>query len=272
MPLKGRHFSGKDLGVSINDVAYLQKICNYVAVTEKESPGVYTAYGVYQGMLAGLNHALGKATLKGVKVAVQGVGEVGTYLVDLLLKQGAKVVVSDVHPEPLKRLLKAYPKVRMVPPEEILFQDCDVFSPCALGGVLRAEDVDAYKFKIVAGGANNQLESPAVAKMLEQRKITYLPDYVINAGGLIAVGAFGQKSKQAIQRQVDDIPARIKMILDRSQRHGITTDAAALNMAKQRLAGRESAFTPVQPKSPPLPLPMPLQNFSAYHGTDMTLT
>ncbi len=190
--LKGRYYTGTDVGTVGMDFVAAGKQTKYVVGLPEEYGGsgnsaVITAYGVWRAMKATAKEAFGSDSLRGLKVAVQGLGKVGCNLVGHLVQEGAELVVTDVSEESLHRIKEEYPLVGMVQPEEIFAVECDIFSPNALGAVINDETIPRLKCKAVCGAANNVLAEPRHGDLLHARGILYAPDYVANAGGLIQV-------------------------------------------------------------------------------------
>lgn len=185
--LQGRRYTGRDLGVSTEDIDVMRTETKWVA--DETSAGVgdlseATAFGVYQGIRACLAEAYGSDSLKGRHIAVQGVGEVGYWVVKYSVENGAEVTLSDISPKAIEKIKREFP-VAVVPPNEIYEVDCDVFSPCAIGGIINRESVPKFKCRIIAGSANNALETEEDGIGLFQRGILYATDYVINSGAMI---------------------------------------------------------------------------------------
>jgi leucine dehydrogenase len=201
-------------------------------------PGPVTARGVYLGVKAAAKRGLGADDMRGVRVAIQGVGSVGGGLARLLAQDGAKLVLADVNVERAKALA-AELGAEAVDAGEILTLDTDLFSPNALGAILTEQSIPQIKAKVVAGGANNQLATRADGARLHDRGILYAPDYVINAGGIINVGLeyLGQGNMAEVQSRVDKIPERLIEVWDESDRTGDPESEVADRIA-QRLIGR----------------------------------
>jgi len=185
--LHGRRYTGRDLGVSTEDIDWMRAETKWVA--DETSAGVgdlseATAFGVLQGMMACLAEAHGNDSLKNRNLAVQGVGEVGYWVVKYAIAEGAEVTISDVNPKAIEKTKKEFP-VSVVAPDEIYDVDCDIFSPCAIGGVINSATVQKVKCKIIAGSANNVLATNEDGIALFDRGILYAPDYIVNAGALI---------------------------------------------------------------------------------------
>ncbi|MEV8068803.1 Glu/Leu/Phe/Val dehydrogenase dimerization domain-containing protein, partial [Streptomyces sp. NPDC085995] len=192
--LGGRYVTACDVGTYVADMDVVARECRWTTGRSPENGGagdssVLTAFGVYQGMRASAQHLWGDPTLRGRTVGIAGVGKVGHHLVRHLLDEGAEVVITDVRPEAVRRVVEAHPTVRQVADTEALIrvEGLDVYAPCALGGALNDDSVAALTAKVVCGAANNQLAHPGVEKDLADRGILYAPDYVVNAGGVIQV-------------------------------------------------------------------------------------
>jgi len=191
--LHGRYITACDVGTFSEDMDVIARECDHVTgrTTGQGGAGdssVLTAYGVFEGMRAAAEVAWGVPTLAGRTVGIAGVGKVGRHLVEHLLEDGARVVVSDVSPEAVLRVLDAHPEVRAAGSTDELVRDAiDVYAPCALGGALTDEVVGVLQAKVVCGAANNQLAHDGVEKLLADAGILYAPDYCVNSGGLIQV-------------------------------------------------------------------------------------
>lgn len=191
--LHGRYLTACDVGTYSEDMDVIARECDYVTGRTVAHGGagdssVLTAYGVFQGMRAAAEVAWGAPTLAGRTVGVAGVGKVGHHLVEHLLEDGASVVVTDVSPDAVGRVVDAHPEVRSVADTEALVAEpIDVYAPCALGGALNDDVVATLQARVVCGAANNQLAHDGVEKLLADAGILYAPDYCVNSGGLIQV-------------------------------------------------------------------------------------
>ena len=164
--------------------------CRSIAAGGSGTASPWTAMGVFEGIKASLRYQRGSDDLGGVRVLIQGVGEVGGRLAELLHADGAALLLSDVDAARVAQLAARLPGTQVVAPEDAYATECDVYSPCAMGATLNERTIPILRCSIVAGAANNQLETPADADRLRARGILYAPDYVINAGGIIrGVGA-----------------------------------------------------------------------------------
>lgn len=237
--LGGKYITAQDVGMSEADMVSLSKVTDYVAGLPHQGgdPGPYTARGVFLGVQAAAKHALGTDDLRGVHVAIQGVGSVGGGLARYLAEQGAKLTLADVDAKRAGELA-AELGGKAVAADVIMDVEADIFSPCALGAILTQSSVAGLKVNAVAGGANNQLATGPEGQMLADRGILYAPDYVINAGGIINVlRHIDSANDDEINRRIDAIPGRLAAIWAESDSSGITPAEVADNMA-QKLIGR----------------------------------
>jgi valine dehydrogenase (NAD+) len=191
--LSGRYVTACDVGTYVADMDVVATECDYVTGRSESQGGagdssVLTAFGVYQGMRAGAQHLWGEPSLSGRTVGIAGVGKVGHLLADLAVEDGAKVVVTDVNPDAVRRVLDAHPEVEAVgSTDELVSRRLDVYAPCALGHAVTADLAGRLDARLICGGANNQLADAGVAARLAERDVLYLPDFMVNAGGVIQV-------------------------------------------------------------------------------------
>jgi leucine dehydrogenase len=243
--LGGRYVTAEDVGTTTADMSQVARATRYVAglgAAPGEAggdPGPKTALGVFLGLKAAVKFRLGRADLADVSVAVQGAGGVGYHLCGMLAAEGAKLSVADVRPVAVQRVCDEF-KARAVAVEEVLFEDVDVLSPCALGAVLSAQSIPRLRARVVAGAANNQLAQGQDGAALPAAGILYAPDYVINAGGIISVSReyHGGASEAQVIADIHGIPARLTEIFERARRENRTTNAVADEMARERLGRR----------------------------------
>jgi leucine dehydrogenase len=243
--LGGRYVTAEDVGTTTTDMTQVARGTRYVAglgAAPGEAggdPGPKTALGVFLGLKAAVKFRLGRADLADVSVAVQGAGGVGYHLCGMLAAEGAKLSVADVRPVALQRVCDEF-KARAVAVEEVLFEDVDVISPCALGAVLSAQSIPRLRARVIAGAANNQLAQGQDGAALPAAGILYAPDYVINAGGIISVSReyHGGASEAQVIADIQGIPARLTEIFERARRENRTTNAVADELARERL-GRQ---------------------------------
>jgi valine dehydrogenase (NAD+) len=241
--LGGRYYTACDVGTYSEDMDVIAQESRFVTGRTVAQGGagdssVLTAYGVFQGMRAAAEATWGSPTLAGRTVGVAGVGKVGHHLVQHLLEDGARVVISDLHEPAVRRVLEAHPEVSSVPDTDALVAaPLDVYSPCALGDALTDEVVATLQARVVCGAANNQLAHPGVEKQLADRGILYAPDYVVNAGGLIQV------ADELHGFDFERARARASLILDTTREvfalaesEGVPPAVAADRIAERRMA------------------------------------
>jgi leucine dehydrogenase len=199
-------------------------------------PSPVTALGVFSGLRAAVEEKFDRSDLSGMKVAVQGVGHVGYHLVGHLVEAGAKVVVADVDIESVRKTISDH-HIEAVSPEEIYEQDCDIFAPCAMGGIINETTIPKLKCQLIAGAANNQLgDEKADGARLSEAGILYSPDFVINAGGLINVAneLQGYNQERALN-QAQGVYDILKAIFAHARENNIPTYRAANNLAMDRI-------------------------------------
>lgn len=238
--LGGRYVIAEDVGVSVEDVEIMARVTRHVAGTRAGGggdPSPATAYGVLMGIRAAVAHKLGRDTLDGVHVAVQGLGHVGYGLCRGLAEAGARLTVSDIDAAAVERAREEF-SAHIVEPAEICGAAADVFAPCALGAVLNDRTIPRLKARIVAGSANNQLAEPRHGAELTRRGILYAPDYVINAGGVVFISHEGPSFNEAAAlAHVARIRETLGQIFTHAERQGIPTSEAADRLARDRLRG-----------------------------------
>ncbi|GAA3517373.1 Glu/Leu/Phe/Val dehydrogenase dimerization domain-containing protein [Aeromicrobium panaciterrae] len=240
--LNGRYYTACDVGTFSPDMDIIARECDYVTGRTVEHGGagdssVLTAYGVYQGMRASAFHVWGDQSLAGKTVGVAGVGKVGKHLVGLLLEDGADVVVTDVYAPAVEALQEAHPQIKVVADTAALVREpLDIYAPCALGGALDDEVVGVLSAKIVCGAANNQLAHDGIGKLLEERGITYAPDYCVNAGGLVQVAdeleGFNFDRAKVRAAKIYDTTLSV---LEHARSEGVPPSVAADQVAEQRM-------------------------------------
>ncbi|HVJ00053.1 MAG TPA: Glu/Leu/Phe/Val dehydrogenase dimerization domain-containing protein [Sphingomonas sp.] len=243
--LGGRYVTAEDVGMSEARMKVIAQQTKYVSGLPVESgaaggdPGPYTARGIYLGVKAAAKRGLGADDMKGVHVAIQGVGSVGGGLAKLLAKDGARLTLADVNADKARALAEEL-DAETVDATEVLALEADIVSPNALGAILTEKTIAALRTKVIAGGANNQLATHADGQRLYERGILYAPDYVINAGGIINVGLeyLGHGDEAEVMARIDRIPERLTEVWDESDRAGRPASEVADTIA-QRLIGRE---------------------------------
>jgi leucine dehydrogenase len=242
--LCGRYITAEDVGMDVADMVEVSRQTKYVAGLPAEDrgvggdPGPHTSLGVFLGIKAAVRRALGKDSVAGLHIAIQGAGSVATGVAMHAAAEGAKLSIADVDSEKAKKLAEMAGG-EVVDPADILFLDADVVSPNALGAILNEESIAKLRTPIVAGGANNQLAKPADGAFLNERGILYAPDYVINGGGIINVCTeyLGDGDASLVRERIGAIPQRLEQIWAESAATGRDPAAVADAMA-QRLIGR----------------------------------
>jgi len=242
--LGGRYVTAEDVGMSVADMIEISRSTKFVAGLPTEGsdvggdPGPHTSLGVFLGIKAAVRRALGKDSVNGLHIALQGAGSVATGVALHAAAEGARLSIADIDEAKAKKLAGAA-GATVVSPDEILNLEADVLSPCALGAVLNATTIPQLKAPVVAGAANNQLATEADGELLHQRGILYAPDYVINAGGIINVCTeyLGDGDASLVRQRIEGIPVRLEQIWAESQESGRDPAAVADAMA-QRLIGR----------------------------------
>jgi leucine dehydrogenase len=240
--LKGRYITAEDVGTNTSDMVHVHEKTKFVTGLPESmggsgDPSSVTAYGVYMGMKAAAQERWGDKSLKGKKIAVQGVGNVGENLVKLVTQEGAIVFVTDIHTDHLNAVAKKY-EAETVSPDEIYDVNMDIYAPCALGATLNEEHINRLKCAIVAGAANNQLaDENKDGKLISEKGILYAPDFLINAGGLINVySEIKGYSREKSMAQAENIFTTTLEIFKKAKTENITTISAAKIIAEERLA------------------------------------
>lgn len=246
--LGGRYVTAEDVGTTVDDMKNVASATRHVAGLPPAKgraggdPSPWTAKGVFESIKAAAGVALG-SELIGMTIAVQGVGSVGADLCRRLADAGANLIIADPDPSRRDRLAHIL-GARVVSVEDILAVDADILAPCALGGSLDVRTVGALKVKLVCGAANNQLATPDVALILQQRGIAYVPDYVANAGGIISVSAeYLGEDLANVEQRVSAIAPRVVALLQRATVERRPPADVADDMAKSVIAqaGRAEA-------------------------------
>jgi leucine dehydrogenase len=242
--LCGRYITAEDVGMSVTDMVEVRRHTQFVAGLPADGkevggdPGPHTSLGVFLGIKAAVRHKLGKDSVEGLHIALQGAGSVAGGVAMHAAAEGAKLSIADIDGQKAKALADKTGGT-VVEPDEVLFLEADVVSPCALGAILNEESISRLNTPIVAGGANNQLATPVDGMFLHERGILYAPDYVINAGGIINVCTeyLGDGDASLVRERIEGIPKRLEQIWAESAASGRDPAAVADAMA-QRLIGR----------------------------------
>lgn len=234
--LGGLLITGSDIGLDFKDVKKLGKNTRFV-IGLKANPEYYTAKGVLLSLEAVFKKILGSEDFSGCSFALQGLGKTGFNILKFISKiKGAKIFISDSDKKRMMKARKAFLRAIPVSPLSILNLPCDVFMPCAVGGVLNKKNISRLRAKIVLGSANNQLENKKSAFLLQKRGIFYAPDYLVNSGGLISVAEELESknpSKRSIIEKIEKIPERLERIMLESEKTGLPPSAVADKMAEK---------------------------------------
>ncbi|MEQ1721690.1 MAG: Glu/Leu/Phe/Val dehydrogenase dimerization domain-containing protein [Pseudobdellovibrio sp.] len=238
--LNGKYITAEDVGTGVNDMEHVFMETPWVTGIPKDfggsgDPSPYTAHGVLMGIKAAAHEKFGTDSLKGMRIAVQGLGNVGSNLVKYLVEEGAHVIVSDIDQARVKMHHDAF-KVEIVAPDAILGVDCDIQAPCAMGAIVNDQTITKFKCKVIAGGANNQLAEPRHGDQLRELGILYAPDYVVNAGGLmnVFVELEGYSPDRAFEK-TRKVYQNVKKVIEIAKRDNISTHIAADRLAEERI-------------------------------------
>src|SRR5690606_15325210 len=210
--LGGRYVTAEDVNMNTSDMEFIGLETRHVTGLPEikgggGDPSPVTAYGVYMGMKAAAKKAFGSNSLEGKRIGVQGVGQVGKYLIEYLVKEGANVLITDIFEDKLQAVAKAT-GAQVVDPNVIYDLEMDIYSPCALGATINDQTIDRLKCAVIAGAANNQLKDEAKhGLILMERGIVYAPDFLINAGGVINVDAeyYGGYNRETVYKKTEKI-------------------------------------------------------------------
>lgn len=236
--LGGRFTTGEDVGIESKDLKIMQSSSKYINGREGLAGDLapWAALGVYNSMKAALAFCNNNYDLSGRTVAIKGLGKLGMELAKLLSKAGALIVAADIDPERVELAKRDIPGIRIVSEKDIFMQPADIFSPCALSRDLSLDVIESLQAKIVCGGANNQLASPESGIVLESKGITYVPDYVANAGGLINVVSEimpGGYNRDWVEQKIASIPETVRTILGKAKETRQATSQVADQMARE---------------------------------------
>ncbi|AHZ84522.1 Leucine dehydrogenase [Bdellovibrio bacteriovorus] len=238
--LNGKYITAEDVGTSVQDMEHIYMETPWVTGIPKDfggsgDPSPYTAHGVLMGIKASAKEKFGTDSLKGIHIAVQGLGNVGSNLVKYLVEEGAVITVADIDMNRTKSVADKF-GAKAVSSDDILFTECDILAPCALGAIVNDQTITKLKTKVIAGGANNVLAEARHGDQLKELGILYAPDYVINAGGLMNVfveleGYSPERAFEKTKRVYDNI----LKVYEIAKRDGIGTHTAADRLAEERI-------------------------------------
>lgn len=241
--LNGAYVTAEDVGMSVQIMETIARKTKYVAGLVPEAgqaggdPSPKTSFGIYKGIEAAVRFKLGRNDLTGLRVAVQGVGNVGYHLCKYLHEAGVSLVVADIDANRVKKIKDEF-GASVAPLDEILFQAVDAVAPCALGAILDTHSIPKLQTSIVAGGANNQLETSEDGQRLHDAGVLYAPDYVINGGGIINVACefYGNATEDQVWEQVAAIGPRLSGIFEESSASNTPTNVVADEQARRIIA------------------------------------
>ncbi len=240
--LGGKFRTAVDLGLDFEDGQVIKRICPLVEGQPVKYGGLgtegdTTAYGVIRAMNLAVKYVLEKDSLENLSIAVQGLGNVGGYMIEFLVKEGANLIVADIDENVIKQIKDKFPDIVVVPPDEILSVECDVLAPCAIGGVLNEDSISKLKCKVVCGCANNQLYNPELdSQLLEDRGIFYVPDFIANAGGILqAIVEMRSGTKEEAMESTRVIEENMKWLITEYEKGGKTTLNLANQLVEERL-------------------------------------
>ena len=240
--LKGRYIVAKDMGINTEDLQYIGDQSSYVVGRPVKRGGVgdpsrSTVKGVYYGIKTAVKWKLKKESLKGLRIVIQGLGAVGSNLLEMLNQEGMEIFVHDIRSSAVEKAKAQFPKIKTLSQEEVFTTECDIFSPCSVGAVINEKSFKTLNCSIVAGGANNQLSHASIGKKLLDKQILYIPDFIINSGGLIYVSSYmsPKKSNEWIENKLKGISQTILKICELSQSEQIDTAEMALMLAKDKI-------------------------------------
>ncbi|WP_040981546.1 Glu/Leu/Phe/Val family dehydrogenase [Oceanobacillus jeddahense] len=241
--LNGRYITAEDVGTNESDMDQIALETEYVTGLSSYSgtagnPSPVTALGIYQGMKATAKEAFGSESLEGKVVAVQGIGSVAYSLCEFLHEEGVQLIVTDINKDVVKRAQDNF-NAKAVDPDDIYDVECDIYAPCALGATINDHTISRLKAKVIAGSANNQLQSQEHGDILYQKGILYAPDYVINAGGVINVAdeLIGYNRDRALHN-VQRIYKNLEQVFAISNRDQVPTNIAADRLAEERIQAK----------------------------------
>ena len=239
--LNGHYWTAIDVGVGPEDADILAERCDYIFARASQyeegfNPSAFTALGGFVGIRAASEAVLGRTDVVGLRVAVQGLGATGYALCKHLHDAGARLTVTDIRDDTVKQVVSEF-GAAAVEPDRIHADDVDVFAPCAMGAGLNDQSIPEIKARIICGLANNQLAEDRHGEMLAKAGIAYVPDYVVNAGGMMGASTviFSEPSREASVRRIEGLHDTITTILERAQSEGRPSSEIADQMALERI-------------------------------------
>lgn len=243
--LSGRYITAEDVGTTTEDMDLIRSVTPSVTgISEgmggSGNPSPVTAYGVFMGIKAAAKYRFGTDDLEGKKVLVQGIGHVGEVVVEHLSGEGADIYITDISQDRLEEVSKKY-GATIYTGADLYTEEWDIYAPCALGATINDDTVNKLNTKVIAGAANNQLsDEQKHGKILMERGIVYAPDFLINAGGIINVYAeLEGYDRKEVMRKTENIYNTTLQILNSAEENKMTTQAAAMMIAQQRIDDRK---------------------------------
>lgn len=242
--LQGRYYVGPDIGTSSEDMDIIYRtgkpfvFSRTVKAGGAGSSSIPTAYGVYAGIKTTCKFLFGTECLEGRTIFIQGLGNVGQFLLKILLRENAQVIFTETNQTLVNSILKEVKKIQYLAPDKAYDVTCDIFAPCAHGAILNPVTIPLLKCKGIVGAANNQLSVPEDAERLKQRGILYAPDYVVNLGGamgITSIEAEGVAEEESMENVQKTIAKTLEEIYMYAKSADINTVEAAINIARQRL-------------------------------------
>ena len=231
--LKGEYLTAGDVNTFKEDLIECSKATKHVYGINVETAAP-TAKGIFNSIRYIHKYINRRNDIKGIHVAISGVGKVGGKLAKLLVKAGATITAASINSELINELKKEI-NLTEVPPESLFKTKCEIISPCALGGAINMSNKDQLKCNAIVGAANNQLDKPETAEWLFKNKIIYAPDYLVNAGGVIAIASEIKKNENTLNQQLEKIGERLRQVLEASDKNNQSTEIVAKQIAWQRI-------------------------------------
>ena len=231
--LNGIYLTAGDVNTFKEDLIECSKITKYVYGINVETSGP-TSRGLFHAIKSTCNFMNNNDNLKNIHVAISGVGKVGGKLAMLLSKAGAKITAASINIDLLKKL-KNEINLLETKPDYLYKTNCDIISPCALGGSINQLNCESLKCKAIVGAANNQLDKPIIGELLMKKNIIYSPDYLVNSGGVIAISSEINKTENLLEKQLEKIGDRLTPVLEESKKNGESTDLVASRIAWERI-------------------------------------
>ena len=236
--LKGDYLTAGDVNTFKEDLIECSKVTKYVYGINVET-STPTSIGIFNAIRSTNNFINGSNNIRGIHVAISGVGKVGAKLAKLLVKAGVKITAASINLELINKLKKEI-KIIEVSPENLYKTNCDIISPCALGGAINTSTRNQLKCKGIVGAANNQLDNSETGEWLLKNNIVYSPDYLVNSGGVIAIASEINETENLLEKQLEKIGDRLKLVLTESKKNNESTDSVAKRIAWERINGSET--------------------------------